>query len=74
MHEGRNVSPLRWLHASGKRLDVVLAEGTRTFTVGCSWVRCDVPHGRHREGVDVPNLGERDQVAVRPHTWLKAVP
>jgi hypothetical protein len=33
----------------------------------------DVPYRRHREVVDVADLGERDELAFRPIAWLDRV-
>ena len=63
---GWDLGPRRWAHAAWKRPDVVLPEGARTLAMAGAWVRRDIPCGCEREAVDVPKLGQRQQLAARP--------
>ncbi len=72
-HQCRHLRPGRGSHLARERLDVVLAEGAGSFPVGCLWMGSDVPDRSHRQAVDMPHLGQREEFALRPPAGLDAV-
>jgi hypothetical protein len=73
-NQHRNLRPVGWSHPPGERLDVVLSKRPRALPGGGLWMRRDIPHRRHRKGVDLAHLCQGDQPAASPVSWLDSMP